>query len=131
MSEILSRAQPYIQLEEEMKTSSNYSAKPTTTREVEVCARSLHHAQDQNRGQLAYKRQALLILSPNLLRAYKPIEQFTQLRLPVNEIFNTIKDQRWVRRSRPAQYDLSHSRAKKCCSYHDGKGHKTIYYWSS
>jgi len=48
------------------------------------------YAQDWNRWQPAYKRQALLILSPSPLQAYKPIEQFTPLRLPINEIFNII-----------------------------------------
>ena len=77
-----------------MKRSSNHSTKPDDHREK---SKFLHeasvHAQDRNRGKPAYKRQALQILTPSLLRAYKVIEQFTPLRLPINEVFNTIKDQ--------------------------------------
>jgi len=95
MSEVLSRAQPYIQLEEAMKTSFNHTTKHG---DVGGKSKSLHkafaHAQDRNRGQPAFKRQALPILSPNSLRTYKAMEQhFTLLRFLINEVFNTIKDQ--------------------------------------
>ena len=50
------------------------------------------------------------------------IEQFTPFRLPINEIFNTIKNKPWVRSPRPIQYDLSLFGVEKYCSYHDGKG---------
>jgi len=77
-----------------MKTFVNYSAKRGDDGGKSM---SLHkaytHAQVQNWGQPAYKRQALSIFSPSLLRAYKLIEQFTPLWLPINEVFNTIKDQ--------------------------------------
>ena len=67
-----------------------------------------------------------MILSASPLRAYKSIEQFTLLRLSINEVFNTIKDQPWIRRPTPIQYDHSHPRAEEYC-YHDGKEHKTIH----
>jgi len=56
MSEVLSRAQPYIQLEEAMKTSFNYIMKHGDIEEKlkfshEVSA----HAQDRNRGNLPSK----------------------------------------------------------------------------
>ena len=85
------------------------------------------HAQDQNQGQPAYTRQAFQILSSSLLGAYKLIEKFTLLRLSVNEVFNTIKDQTWTMRPRPIPYDPSLPKVKEYCSYHDGKGHKTIH----
>ena len=42
-------------------------------------------------GKPAYKRRAFPILSLNLLRASKPTEHFTPLKLPINEVLNTIK----------------------------------------
>jgi len=54
---------------------------------------------------------------------------FTPLKLPINEIFNTIKDQPQVRRLRLIMYDLILSGAEEYCSYHDGKGHKIIHHW--
>jgi len=126
MCEVLSRAQPYIQFEV-MKISSNHSAK---TGDHGGKSKSPHeastHVEDQNWGQHVYKRQALPILSASPLRAYKSIEQFTLLRLSINEVFNAIKDQPWIRRPRPIQYDHSHPRAEEYC-YHDCKGHKTIH----
>jgi len=106
MSEVLSRAQPYIQLEEAMYTSFNHTAKHG---DIRVTLKSPHeasaHTQDRNRGQPAFKRQALLILSPSPLRAFRTEEYFTPFRLSINEIFNTIKDQSWVRRPKPIRYD--------------------------
>ena len=68
MSEALSRAQPYIQLEEAMMTFANHSAKRGDDRGK---SKSPHeaaaYAQDQNEGQSAYKRQALPILSQSPL----------------------------------------------------------------
>ena len=85
-----------------MKTSSNNSAKPGDHRGKSKSPHEVStHAQDQNRGQPAYNRQELSILSPSPLRSYQLIEIFTLLRLPINEVFNIIKNQPWVRRSRP------------------------------
>ena len=70
MSEILSRAQPYIQLEVAMKTFSNNYPNPG---DHGGKSKSMHeasaHGQDRNWGQLTYKRQALSILSPSPLWA--------------------------------------------------------------
>ena len=86
MSEVLSQAQTYIQLEA-MKTSSNNSAKPGNHGgKLKSLHEAFARAEDWNRGQSDYKRQALSILSPSPLRAYKPIEQFTPLRLPINKV---------------------------------------------
>jgi len=77
-----------------MKTSANHSTKHGDDGKKSVSPHeAADHAQDRNWGQPAYKRQALLILSRSPLQAYKPIEYFTLLRLPINEFFNTIKDQ--------------------------------------
>ena len=114
-----------------MKTSSNHSAKRGDDGGK---SKSPHeasaHVQDQNREQSAYKIQALSIFSPSLLQAYKMIEQFTPLRLPINEVFNTVKDQPWVKRLRPIQYDPSLPGIEEYCSYYDNKRHKIIHYRS-
>jgi len=68
MSSVMSRAQPYIQLEEAMKTSLNCIAKYGNNRGK---SKSPHeasaHGQDSNPEQPAFKRQALPILSLSAL----------------------------------------------------------------
>jgi len=95
ISEVLSRAQPYILLEEAMKASSNRWAKPG---DGEAKSKSLHeafdHIQDRFWGQSTHKRQAFPILPPNPLWDYRSMEHFTLLKLLINEVFNTIKDDR-------------------------------------
>ena len=63
--------------------------------------------------QPSYKRWVFLVLSPNPLQVFKREENFTLLRLPINEIFNAIKDQSWVKRLKPFQYDPTLPRAKE------------------
>jgi len=58
------------------------------------------------------------------------MEHITPLKLLINEIFNIIKDQPWVRRLRPIQYNPSLPRSEEYCSYHDRKGHQPVYYWA-
>ena len=53
------------------------------------------NASNSNRGQPAYKR---LVLSLNPFQAFEMEEHFTPLRLPINEVFNAINDQLWVKR---------------------------------
>jgi len=96
MSEVLSRAQSYIQLEEAMKASSNHSSKPC---DGEGESKSLHDAPDHIGGNL-FTRSKLWILSPSSLRGDRSMECFTPLKLQINKIFNTIEDQPWVRRPR-------------------------------
>ena len=68
VSGLLSRAQPYIQLEEALKTSSYHSVKPGDHGgKLKSPHEASTHAQDQNWRQLDYNRQAFLILSPSLL----------------------------------------------------------------
>ena len=53
MSDVLSRAQPYNQLEEAVKTSFNHSAKPDDHRgKLKSPHEASTHAHDQNRGSL-------------------------------------------------------------------------------
>jgi len=95
ISEVLSRAQPYILLEEAMKASSNRCVKPG---DGESKSKSPHeafdHIQDRFWGQPTRKRQALPILPPNPLWDHRSMEHFTLLKLLINEVFNTIKDDR-------------------------------------
>jgi len=126
MSKILTRAQPYIQLEEAMKASSNHSAK---SGDGEGKSKFPHKApdrnQDRHRGQLAHKKQALPILSLSSLHGSRSMEGFTPLKLPISEIFNTIKDQPWARHPRPPQHNSSLPGLEEYNSYREGKGHQT------
>ena len=65
------------------------------------------------RGNLPLKIQTLPMLSPNSLQTYKPMERhFTLLRIPISEVFNTIKSQPWVRRPSPIRYDSTFPKQK-------------------
>jgi len=80
-----------------MKTSFNHTTKHDDGGgKLKSPQEASAHAQYRNQGQLAFKSQEISIFSPNLLRIYKPIEHFTLLRLPINEVFNNIKGQSWV-----------------------------------
>ena len=80
-----------------------------------------------NRGHLAYKKQALPVLSLNSLQAFKLIEHFVPFKLPINAVFNAIKDQPWVRRPRTIQYKLALPGVEEYYFIHDSKGYRTIY----
>jgi len=68
MSEVLSRAHPYIQLEEAMKSSTNHSAKCGDDGEkLNPQYEATTGVRNPNRGQPAYKRHALSVLSPSPL----------------------------------------------------------------
>jgi len=54
-------------------------------------------------------------------------DYFSPLRLPINEVFNAIKDQSWVKRPEPIQYNPMLPGAEEYYSYHDSKGHQTVH----
>jgi len=57
MSEVFSRAQPYIQLEEAMKASSNHSVKPSDSGgKSKFTHKTPDHTQNRHRGQHPYKK---------------------------------------------------------------------------
>jgi len=129
--EVLSWAQSYIQLEKTMKASSNHSAKPDDGGGKSKSAHEApNHAQDRHRGQPTYKKKALPIHSPSPPQIYRSMERYTLLKLPVDKIFNTIKDWPWVSRSKPIQHNLLLPKLEEYCSYHDCKGHKIVHCWT-
>ena len=131
MNEVLSRAQIYIQLEEDMKSFVNQSLKHDNDREkMNLQCESPTHVSDQNQGQPTCKKQAFPVLSSNPLRAFRMEQHFIPSRLPINEVFNAIKDQPWVRRPKPIQHDPTLSEVEDYCSYHDSKGYKTTHFRS-
>jgi len=77
-------------------------------------------------SQPAYKKQALPVLTPNPLQAFNMEQHFTPLRLPINEVFNIILDQLWVKCLKPIQYDPTVLRVEEYYSYYDSKRHQTI-----
>jgi len=69
-----------------MKRSANQSLKCGNDGEKSKSQREiLTNADHTNRGKPTYKKQAFAILSSNLFQAFKREEQFTPLRLPINE----------------------------------------------
>ena len=92
MSDVLPRAQPYIQLEETMKTSFKHFTKPDNHEGKSKSPTKPPPMPKLKIGGNLPTREVLSILSPSLFQAYKPIEQFTPLRLPINEVFNINKD---------------------------------------
>ena len=127
MSEILSQTQPYIQLEEVMKSSANQTLKCGKNDEQSKSRETSTNASHSNQGHPGYKRQALLVLSLNPCKTFKREKHFTPLRLPIDEVFNVIKDQSWVRRPKSIQYDLALPITKEYYSYHYSKAHQTIH----
>ena len=106
-----------------MRSSANHSTKHSEDGvESKPRYEATIGAKNQNRGQPAYNKQALPMLSPSPLQAFKPTERFTPLRLPINKVFNAIKDQLWVRHLKPIQYDLALLKAEEYCSHHNNKG---------
>jgi len=115
-----------------MKASSN---PPTKHKEDGTKSKSAREAPDyvpdQHRGQPFYKKQALSIMSSSPIQDYRLAVHFTPLKLLICEVFNTFKDQPWVRRPKPIQPNLSLIGSDDYCLFHDCKGHQFIYCWPS
>jgi len=73
MSEVLSRAQPYIQLEEVMKTFFNHAAKHGDEESLSLRMKPLLIPKIKTGGNLPSKDR-LSILPPNPLRTYNLME---------------------------------------------------------
>jgi len=58
------------------------------------------------------------------IQDYRSAERFTPLKLSINEVFNTFKDQPWVRHSKLIQPNPSLIGSEEYYSFHDYKGHK-------
>jgi len=130
-SEIISRAQPYVQLEEMMKASSNHSVKSSDSgRKLKSTHEAPDYTQDRHRRQPPYKKQALPILSPSARRSYRSMECFTPLNFPINKVFNTFKDHPWVRCRKLIHHNPSLPGSEEYCSHNGCKGHQTIYCWA-
>jgi len=131
MSKVLSRAQLHIQMEEAMETSFNILEARWHRMKVEVPARSLRPRPRSKRGNLPSRDRRSL--SFHQIRS-EPTNWWTNISLrwgsPINDVFNTINDQSWVRYPRTIQYNPTFSGAEEYCSYHDCKGHMTIYCWA-
>jgi len=81
MNEVLSRTQPYIQLEETMKASSNHSVKLSDDGgKSKSTHETPNHAQARHRGQLPYKKQVL---------PYSPTK--STLKLQIDEMLHSFE----------------------------------------
>jgi len=119
----LSQAQPYIQLEEAMKASSNPSTKPSEDEAISKSAREApDYVSNRHRGLPPYKKQTLSIMPSRTIQGYRSAECFTPLKLPIDEVFNTFKDQPKVRCLKPIQPNPSLI-GSEYCSFYDCKGH--------
>ena len=77
-----------------MESSINHSLKRSNDRKkMNSQLKTLTHANNQNQGQPGFKKQAFSILSLNLLSVFRAEQHFAPLRLPINEVFSTIKHQ--------------------------------------
>jgi len=87
-----------------MKASSNPSTKPSEDgMKSKFVRKAPDYVLDQYKGQPPYKKQALSIMPSSPIQSYRSAERFTPLRLTIDEVFNTFKDQPWVRRPKPIQ----------------------------
>ena len=104
MSEVLSRAQPYIQLEE--ATFFNHSAKPDNGGgKLNSLHKGLHPCLRSEPGIACLQETNTPASSPSPLRTFRAEQHFTLLSLPMNEVYNAIKNQSWVRRLKPIRHD--------------------------
>ena len=128
MSEVLSQARPYIQLDEVMKSSTtSLSTTIMTERSWSRSTKFQPVSVTRIGGQPAYKSQALSVLSPNPLQAFKMEQHLTPLRLPINEVFNSIKDQHWLSAQSESDTTLFSPEWKNIVFFNDSKRHKTIH----
>jgi len=96
MSEVLSRAQTYIQLEEAVKSFVNHSLKRDNDREkTNSQCKALTYASNQNLGQLAFKKQAFPA-SHQVHFEHSGLNNTPPTEAPHQRSFSPIKDQPWV-----------------------------------
>jgi len=123
------QAQPNIQLED-MKSSAN----PSFNRSDDgVKTKSQHEdpsVDNQGHGQGAFKKRPFLQPQQSTLRAYRVDDSFTLLKLPIQDIFEAIKGQPWVKHPEAKPHDPARPGAKDYYSFHDSKGHQTSQYRS-
>ena len=91
-------------------------------REVEVSIRSRLCSRLES-GKPPYK-ELVPILSTISLQGDRSTECFTPLKLTINEIFSTIKDQPWIRRLKLLQHNPMLPESKEYCSYHEARNIK-------
>ena len=54
-------------------------------------------------------------------------EPFTPLGLYINEVFNAIKNQSWIKRLKSIQYNPTLPEVEENYSYYNNKGHQTVH----
>ena len=94
MSKALSRAQSLIQWEEAMKASSNHSTKPSEDRTKSKSTREApDYVPNRHRGTLSTRSNRFSIIPSSPILGYRSAGRFTPLKLSIDEVFNTFKDQ--------------------------------------
>ena len=76
-------------------------------------------------GQGAFKKRSFPHPQQSPLRAYRVDKSFTPLKLPIQDVFEAIKGQPWVKHPEAKQHDPARPEAKNYCSFHDSKRHQT------
>jgi len=87
------RAQPYIQLEEEMKSSANQSLNRGDDGERPKSHHRCSSVKNPGRGQGAFKKHLFPNPQQSPLRAYRVDNSFTLLKLPIQDVYEAIKGQ--------------------------------------
>ena len=92
-SEILYLSQPYIQIEEAMKSFANQSLNHGDDEENPKTHHGGASVNNPSRGQDAFKKRLFSNPQQSPLRAYRVNDGFTPLKLLIQNIFKAIKDQ--------------------------------------
>jgi len=103
-SEVLYRAQPYIQLEEAMKSQPTRLSTATKTEQNKAAARRLLLHWPPGSWARCFQ-EAPMQGQP---RAYQIFDSFTSLKLPIQDAFEAIKGQLWVKRPEANTRDPTH-----------------------
>jgi len=111
------RAQPYIQLEEVMKYSANSSFNRGDYRAKPKLQHIDSSAENQGHGQGTFKKRPFSNPQQRLFRTYRVNNNFTLLKLPIQDVFEVIKGQLWMRRPKPKPHNPSYFRTKDYCSF--------------
>ena len=79
----------------------------------------------QGRRRDNFKKQPFSHPQHNQPRAYQISNSFTPLKLSIQDVFEAVKGQIWVKRPEAKTHDLARRGAKDYCSFHNSQGHQT------
>jgi len=81
------------------------------------------YVDNQGRERGAFRKQPFRDHQQSPLRTYRVDDNFTPLKLPIQDVFEAIKGQPWVKHQEAKSHDPTRPKAKDYFSFHDCKAH--------